>query len=285
MITSRADRVDAAMDRLRRAGRRTTLARRAVLDALGDAAAERRHLNASEVHQRLTGRGLAAKLSTVHRVLGQPVDLGVAHAVPVGGTATFGLTDQPHHHAVCEGCGGMRQLPVPAVAASVTAVSLANVPLDDTTAMSVVAIGWLRLRDVRTPADLALLRSASRQLREVFAHAGARRDREAVHLLNRLLARHRLRPVIAGTGPADRHLHFAAPGTTPAAESVAAAMWALAVFLCEQGIDRFKTCAEPACGLVFLDVSTNRRRRFCSPRCATRTHVRAHRSRRQAAAH
>ncbi|MFG1801892.1 hypothetical protein ACGFI4_17175 [Micromonospora carbonacea] len=64
MITSRADRVDAAMDRLRRAGRRTTLARRAVLDALSDAAAERRHLNASEVHQRLTGRGLAVELST-----------------------------------------------------------------------------------------------------------------------------------------------------------------------------------------------------------------------------
>ncbi|MEV7350868.1 transcriptional repressor [Micromonospora chalcea] len=127
MITSRADRVDAALDQLRRAGLRTTLARRAVLDALGDAAVERRHLNAGEVHRRLTGRGLAVELSTVHRVLGQLVDLGVAHAVPVGGAATFGLADQPHHHAVCEGCGGMRQLPVPPVAVAVAVAVAASV--------------------------------------------------------------------------------------------------------------------------------------------------------------
>ncbi|MFY1659167.1 Fur family transcriptional regulator [Micromonospora sp. WMMD1274] len=130
MITSRADRVDAALDRLRRAGLRTTLGRRAVLDALGDAAVERRHLNAGEVHQRLTGRGLAVELSTVHRVLGQLVDLGVAHAVPVGGAVTFGLADHPHHHAVCEGCGGMRQLPVPAVAASVAVAREVGVEMD-----------------------------------------------------------------------------------------------------------------------------------------------------------
>ncbi|MFG1801891.1 hypothetical protein ACGFI4_17170 [Micromonospora carbonacea] len=63
-------------------------------------------------------------------MLGQLVDLGVAHAVPVGGAATFGLTDQPHHHAVCEGCGGMRQLPVPAVAASVTAAREVGIEMD-----------------------------------------------------------------------------------------------------------------------------------------------------------
>ncbi|WP_181957370.1 CGNR zinc finger domain-containing protein [Micromonospora chalcea] len=161
------------------------------------------------------------------------------------------------------------------------AVQLANAPPGNTPAEAAVTVGWPGLREVATPADLPLLHQAGRQLREVFAHAGARRDREAVHVLNRLLARHRLRPAIAGTGPADRHLHVAAPGATPAAEHVAAAVWALAVFLCEQGIDRFKTCTEPGCGIVFLDETTNRRRRFCSPRCATRAHVRAHRSRRR----
>ncbi|MFJ1540907.1 transcriptional repressor [Micromonospora chalcea] len=75
------------MDRLRRAGLRTTLARRGVVDALGEASGERRHLSATEVHQRLTGRRLAVELSTVHRVLTHLVDLGVAHTVPTRPTA------------------------------------------------------------------------------------------------------------------------------------------------------------------------------------------------------
>ncbi|WBB82472.1 transcriptional repressor [Micromonospora sp. WMMD882] len=118
------------MDRLRRAGLRATLARRGVLEALGEAAGERRHLSATQVHQRLTGQGLTVELSTVHRVLASLVDLGVAHSVPVGAAATFGLADQPHHHAVCQGCGVMRQLPVPAVADSVAAARVVGVEVD-----------------------------------------------------------------------------------------------------------------------------------------------------------
>ncbi|MDG4800125.1 transcriptional repressor [Micromonospora sp. WMMD980] len=130
MITSPVDRVSAVLDRLRRAGLRTTLARRGVVDALGEAAGERRHLRAAEVHQRLTGRGLAVELSTVHRVLTHLVKVGAAHTVPVGGTATFGLADLPHHHAVCQGCGGMRQLAASAVAGTVTAARAVDIEVD-----------------------------------------------------------------------------------------------------------------------------------------------------------
>jgi Fe2+ or Zn2+ uptake regulation protein len=130
LITSPVDRVSAVMDRLRRAGLRTTLARRGVVDALGEAAGERRHLSATEVHQRLTGRGLAVELSTVHRVLTHLVDVGVAHVVPVGGAATFGLADRPHHHAVCQGCGGMRQLTASAVAGTVLAARAVGIEVD-----------------------------------------------------------------------------------------------------------------------------------------------------------
>ncbi|WP_422742559.1 CGNR zinc finger domain-containing protein [Micromonospora sp. WMMD754] len=161
------------------------------------------------------------------------------------------------------------------------AVCLANTRWDDTTQMCAAVTRWPGLGDGLTSTGLAVLGAAGRQLRAVFVDAAAGRDREAVGRLNRLLTRHRLRPVISGTGPSDRHLHVAAVGSDPAVEYVAAAVWALAVFLCEQGVDRFKVCAEPGCGAVFLDGSTNRRRRFCSPRCATRTHVRAHRARRR----
>lgn len=161
------------------------------------------------------------------------------------------------------------------------AVCLANTRWDDTTQVCAEVTRWPALGDGLTSTGLAVLASAGRQLRAVFLDAAAGRDREAVGRLNRLLTRHRLRPVISGTGPSDRHLHVATVGSDPAVEYVAAAVWALAVFLCEQGIDRFKVCAEPACAVVFLDGNTNRRRRFCSPRCATRTHVRAHRERRR----
>ncbi|MEU6075982.1 CGNR zinc finger domain-containing protein [Micromonospora sp. NPDC047074] len=52
--------------------------------------------------------------------------------------------------------------------------------------------------------------------------------------------------------------------------------------MCERGINRLGVCAEPRCRTAFLDDSSNRVRRFCSARCATRTHVRAHRARQQA---
>ncbi|WP_425412778.1 CGNR zinc finger domain-containing protein [Micromonospora sediminicola] len=158
---------------------------------------------------------------------------------------------------------------------------LANARFHDITQANAVVTRWPGLSDGLTSTGLAVLASAGRQLRAVFVDAAAGRDREAVGRLNRLLTRHRLRPVISGTGPSDRHLHVAAVGSAPAVEYVAAAVSALAVFLCDQGIDRFKVCAEPACGVVFLDGSTNRRRRFCSSRCATRVHVRAHRTRRR----
>ncbi|MFI7219985.1 CGNR zinc finger domain-containing protein [Micromonospora maritima] len=161
------------------------------------------------------------------------------------------------------------------------AVCLANTRFDDTTQAYAAVTRWPGLGDGLTSTGLAILGTAGRQLRAVFVDAAAGRDREAVGRLNRLLTRHRLRPVISGTGPSDRHLHVAAVGSDPAVEYVAAAVWALAVFLCEQGVDRLKVCAEPGCGTVFLNGSTNQRRRFCSPRCATRTHVREHRARRR----
>ncbi|SBT65747.1 Fur family transcriptional regulator, ferric uptake regulator [Micromonospora sediminicola] len=143
MITSQTDRVSAVLDRLRRAGHRTTLARRGVVHALGEAAEERQHLSASEVHLRLTGRGRPVELSTVHRVLTHLVDLGVAHVAPVGGAATFGMAGRPHHQAVCQGCGGMRQLPTSAVAGTVTAARAVGVEVDpDGGNGGVVVYGW-----------------------------------------------------------------------------------------------------------------------------------------------
>jgi predicted RNA-binding Zn ribbon-like protein len=63
---------------------------------------------------------------------------------------------------------------------------------------------------------------------------------------------------------------------------MAGAVWGLAVWLCESGSDRFGVCADERCGNVYLDTSSNCCRRFCSERCATRSHVAAHRARKRA---
>ncbi|MFY1623651.1 Fur family transcriptional regulator [Micromonospora sp. WMMD735] len=130
MTTSETERVNAAVQRLRRAGLRNTAARRGVLDQLAHAVGGRGHLSVSELHHALLARGVVVELSTVHRVLRQLVELGIAHTVPVGRTTTFGLADDIHHHAVCGTCGDMRQLPAEAVAASVAAARAVGIDTD-----------------------------------------------------------------------------------------------------------------------------------------------------------
>ncbi|MGW0504074.1 Fur family transcriptional regulator [Micromonospora sp. NPDC003241] len=130
MTTSETDRVTAAVRRLRRAGLRNTAARRGVLDQLAHAVGDRGHLTVTELHHALLARGVAVELSTVHRVLRQLVELGIAHTVPVGRTTTFGLADDAHHHAVCGACGDMRQLPAETVEASLAAARAVGIDPD-----------------------------------------------------------------------------------------------------------------------------------------------------------
>ncbi|MEU6207483.1 transcriptional repressor [Micromonospora musae] len=118
-----------AVGRLRAAGLRCTPARQGVLHAL-TAHRGRGHLTATQIHQALQEQGLVVELSTVHRVLAQLVDLGEAHTVPVAGVATYGLADQPHHHAVCVSCGMMRQLAVETVQSTITAARAAGLDVD-----------------------------------------------------------------------------------------------------------------------------------------------------------
>lgn len=100
------DRISTALDTLRARGGRSTVPRRAVLDALTRAT----HLSAAEIGAQLTADGVRVEQSTVHRVLAALVDAGVVHAVPVNGTITYGMADHAHHHTVCNRCGEVRQL-------------------------------------------------------------------------------------------------------------------------------------------------------------------------------
>jgi predicted RNA-binding Zn ribbon-like protein len=134
-----------------------------------------------------------------------------------------------------------------------------------------------------TDRDVATLRRGAKRLREVFEHGSAGRDGEAVTALNALLEAHPVQPRISGHEVEDWHMHVTGRGSSVSAEHMAGAVWGLAVWLCEYGSSRFGVCADDRCGNVYLDTSSNCCRRFCSERCATRSHVAAHRARKRAA--
>lgn len=163
-------------------------------------------------------------------------------------------------------------------------VELANAPLadlDDLRALLTKRPWWT---DRVTGEDLAVLRSTGRALHEVFRLGAAGRDADTVAALNALLEAHPVQPQISGHDASDWHIHMTRSGSPVAVEYTAAAAWGIAVTLTRWGTARFGICADATCGNAYLDTSTNRSRRYCTDRCATRAHVAAHRARKRATA-
>jgi len=134
-----------------------------------------------------------------------------------------------------------------------------------------------------TDADVAHLTALRSELREVFESVDRREPSRAVDLLNRLLVEHPIRPQISGHDGSDWHLHLTEEGG--AAERYAAdAIMGLAMLVTGLGIDRLGICQALPCRNTFVDTSTNRSRRYCSDRCATRANVAAYRARKREAA-
>jgi predicted RNA-binding Zn ribbon-like protein len=164
-----------------------------------------------------------------------------------------------------------------------TAVELVNARLDTPDDLSrLFTSGWQQ--EQLAARDFAVLRRAQRRLRAVFALGTAGRDADAVAELNALLDTHPVKPRISGHDTTDWHMHVTGRGSSVSAEYLAGAVWGLAVWVCAYGSARFGVCADERCRNVYLDTSSNNCRRFCSERCATRSHVAAHRARKRALA-
>lgn len=164
------------------------------------------------------------------------------------------------------------------------AVDLANAPLAGLADLrELLAADGQAAREC-TERDATAMRRAGRRLRQVFQLGSAGQDADAVQELNALLRTYPVQPRISGHDASDWHMHATGRGSSVSAEYLACAVWGLAVWLCRSGSDRFGVCADEHCGNVYLDTSSNNCRRFCSERCATRSHVAAHRARKRAAA-
>ena len=131
-----------------------------------------------------------------------------------------------------------------------------------------------QLAQSHVPAFAAL----ARQLRSVFADLQQRDVDAAAATLNELLAAHPAHPHLAkerGVWRLHHHPHDAP--LVPRWTAICAA--ALAEMLGDGAAQRLGTCERTDCGRVFVDVSRNASRRFCSLTCQNRVKVATFRER------
>ncbi|TXS56866.1 CGNR zinc finger domain-containing protein [Streptomyces sp. t39] len=138
-----------------------------------------------------------------------------------------------------------------------------------------------------TDADVTRFRSVRARLRAVFTAADAGEESLAVDLLNSLLLEFPVSPQISGHDQRDDdgrplwHMHLADHSSNATSGYAAIAAMGLAFHLTEHGVDRLGLCQAAPCRNAYLDTSTNRSRRYCSDRCATRANVAAYRARKR----
>jgi predicted RNA-binding Zn ribbon-like protein len=136
-------------------------------------------------------------------------------------------------------------------------------------------------------ADVTRLRAVRTRLRAVFEAAAGGDEVRAVDLLNALMLEFPVSPQISGHGDLDDqgrpkwHMHLADHANNATAAYTATACMGLAVQLTELGADRLGICQAASCRNAYIDTSTNRSRRYCSDRCATRANVAAYRARKR----
>ncbi len=128
----------------------------------------------------------------------------------------------------------------------------------------------------RTRSELDEVRALREPLRRLLT---APRD-EAAEIVNELLLQADAVPQLVRHGHHDWHIH-AVPNDAPFAVriQVETAMGMVDVIRADE-TSRLGVCADASCDDLVLDLSRNRRKRYCSTTCANRNAVAAYRSRR-----
>ena len=123
----------------------------------------------------------------------------------------------------------------------------------------------------RLPAFIELAQ-AIRPVFEADPDAGAA-------LVNDLLARYQPMPYLDQHDGEPWHLHFHGPPAADRSGWGAGISVGLAQVLGSEYADRLGVCQARECDRVYVDVSKNGTRRFCSTSCQNRTKAAAHRAR------
>jgi predicted RNA-binding Zn ribbon-like protein len=161
------------------------------------------------------------------------------------------------------------------------ALRLANASLADVPSLRAALHDEPWWSDRATADDLAALTPVAAGLRRALSHAVDADGAGVLREVNALLAAHPLRPRLSAghEATANWHVHVADIDAPPATEVAAAAAWGIAHGIVHYGLGRWGRCGADGCENFYLDTSTNKKKRYCSPRCANRMHVAAFRSR------
>ncbi|MEU7741884.1 CGNR zinc finger domain-containing protein [Nonomuraea sp. NPDC049158] len=117
------------------------------------------------------------------------------------------------------------------------------------------------------------------RLRVVFEAVAADDIDTAATQVNSLLEESHARPTLQRHDGEPWHLHFHGTGGTLAGDWAASCATGLAIVLGGEFFDRLGVCTAPHCDRVYVDVSRNGTRRFCSTACQNRVKTAAFRAR------
>jgi predicted RNA-binding Zn ribbon-like protein len=126
------------------------------------------------------------------------------------------------------------------------------------------------------------LRVLAARLHPVFTAAEAGDVDGVARRVNALLLDYRAAPQLSRHDGQPWHLHFSSTATGHVTAFGAGCATGLAVVVDGQATGRLGVCRAEACDRVYVDVSRNASRRFCSEACLNRTKVAAFRARSRA---
>ena len=127
--------------------------------------------------------------------------------------------------------------------------------------------------------EAAEFRAVAAALRRVFTAVAAGDTDTAAGLVNAMLAETGARPHLDSHDGEPWHLHFHGTDNSPVMGWAAGCATGLAVVLGSDLHGRLGICAAPRCDRVYVDISRNGTRRFCSTSCQRRVKAAAFRAR------
>lgn len=146
------------------------------------------------------------------------------------------------------------------------------------------AVPRARTPGLPTPADAVELAEWAGRLRQVveLVHTGDLDS--ACTELNQIMRESGAVPTLSRHDDEPWHLHFHAADATWAPSWAAPMATGLAVVLGNAVVERLGLCNAPVCDRVYIDISRNGTRRFCSITCQNRVKTAAFRARKAAEA-
>jgi Fe2+ or Zn2+ uptake regulation protein len=109
-------RADSMLADLKKAGLKLTPQRIAIVRELAD---DRSHPTAQSLFERLRPAFPTMSFATVYNTLDTLTRCGLVQpmgTLDVGGGVRFDPNTDPHHHAVCDACGAIHDIPAPQIA-------------------------------------------------------------------------------------------------------------------------------------------------------------------------